>query len=413
MFLDLRSAVYDVDDLQKARDWYAKVLNKKPEVDHASFVNFKIGKDWLGLNLVEDASQKKAYQVVAYWMVPNVNDEHERLLKLGARAIGGLENIGQGFYFSKVKDPFDNIIGLCGAATPDNKALEEKPSKTALWTTLMRAFSTREKNETIRGLDNIAGIFLPEDQIKGLQDMNARKIIKETYFVPGVYEYVIARTKIFDLFFKQALDEKVEQIIFLGAGYDSRSVRFKEHLGATKIFELDIPVTQQHKQKCLSNSNIEIPDQVSFVPINFNTQSIEDAFLSTDFDKNKKSLFVWEGVTFYLSAQAVDATLEFVSSNSSLGSIIVFDYTALWPGIMEAYGVKELIDFNSKNQSGESAVSFALNEDLIQPFLNDRGFEISEYMSPDKIEKTCLTSEDGTLFGHITGSFRIVKALTL
>jgi len=179
------------------------------------------------------------------------------------------------------------------------------------------------------------------------------------------------------------------------------------------VFELDIPITQKHKRACLSNGGIKIPDQVSFVPINFNTESIADALLSTDFNKNRKTFFVWEGVTFYLSAEAVDTTFKFVNSNSGKGSSITFDYTALWPGIMEAYGVKELIDFNSKNQSGESIVSFSLNEDLIDTFMNDRGFKISEYMNSDKIEKSCLTLEDGTLFGHVTGSSRIVKALTI
>ncbi|MDM8538112.1 SAM-dependent methyltransferase [Desulfobacterales bacterium HSG17] len=414
MLLDLRSVIYDVDDLQKAKEWYAKVLNTKPEVDQSSFVSFKIGEDWLGLNLVDDSSHKDDSRSVAYWTVPNVNEEHERLLGLGALAKGGIQNIGQGFYLAKVKDPFGNIIGICTASiTPDNTAIEEKPSKTALWTTFMRAFSTKEKNIKIQGQDNIASIFLPEDQINELQDMSAPEIMKEKYFVPGIYEYVIARTKIFDHFFNEALDEKVEQIVFLGAGYDSRSYRFGERLDATKVFELDIPVIQKHKRECLSNANIEIPAQVSFVPINFNTESIADALLSTDFDKDKKTFFVWEGVTPYLSAEAVDATLAFVSANSRSDSTIAFDYTALWPGIMEAYGVKELIDFNSKNQSGESIVSFALNEDLISTFLMERGFKISEYMNPDQIEKSCLMLDDKTLFGHVTGSTRIVKALTI
>ncbi|MCP4671388.1 MAG: SAM-dependent methyltransferase [Desulfobacula sp.] len=414
MLLDLRSAIYDVDDLQKAKEWYTKILNTEPYLDQSSFVSFQIGEDWLGLNLVDGSSHKDDSRAVAYWTVPNVNEEHERLLGLGALAMSGIQNMGQGFYLAKVKDPFGNIIGICTKSiTPDNKGIEEKPSKTALWTTLMRAFSTKENNEKIQGQDNIASVFLPEDQVNGLQDVNARRSIKEKYFVPGVYEYVVARTKIFDHFFNEALDEKVEQIVFLGAGYDSRSCRFRDRLGTVKVFELDIPLTQNHKKRCLSNAGIEIPAQVSFVPINFNTESIANVLSSTDFDNNKKTFFVWEGVTFYLSAKAVDATLEFVSSNSSAGSIIVFDYTALWPGIMEAYGVKELIDFNSKNQSGESGVSFSLNEDLINTFLMDRGFKISEYMNSDQIEKSCLTLEDKTLFGHVTGSFRIVKALII
>ena len=414
MLLDLRSAIYDVDDLEKAKEWYSKVLNADPEIEQPSFVSFKIGENWLGLNLVDKSPRGNDSNAVAYWTVPNVNEEHERLLELGALAQSGIQNIGLGFYLAKVEDPFGNLLGICTTKmTTDNKVIEEKPSKTALWTTLMRAFSLGEEKEEIRGQDELAEIFLPADQINALQNMDARQKIKENYFVTGVYEYVNARSKIFDRFFREALQENFEQIVFLGAGYDSRSYRFKEFLGSTKVFELDIPLTQKHKQQCLAKAGINIPGQVSFVPINFNAESIEDALISTDFDKSKKTFFVWEGVTFYLSAEAVDATLKFVKSNSKTGSAIVFDYTALWPGIMDAYGVKELIEFNSKNQSGESAVSFSLNEDLIKTFLLERGFEISAYLNSEEIETSCLTLKDGTLFGHVTGSFRIVKALTM
>jgi methyltransferase (TIGR00027 family) len=413
MLLDLRSAIYDVNDLEKAKEWYSKVLNADPEIDQPSFVSFKIGENWLGLSLTDESPRGNDSSAVAYWTVPNVNEEHERLLELGALVQSGIQNIGLGFYLAKVKDPFGNILGICTRKmTADNKAIEDKPSKTALWTTLMRAFSFREEKEGIRGQDELAEIFLPADQINALQNMDARQKIKENYFVIGVYEYVIARTKVFDRFFREVLQENFEQIVFLGAGYDSRSYRFKEILGSTKIFELDIPPTQKHKKQCLAKAGVDIPGQVSFVPINFNTESIEDALLSTDFDKNKKTFFVWEGVTFYLNAEAVDTTLKFVKSNSEPGSVIAFDYTALWPGVMDAYGVKELIEFNSRNQSGEAA-SFSLNEDLIKTFLLERGFEISAYLNSEEIETSCLTLKDGTLFGHVTGSFRIVKALTI
>lgn len=66
--------------------------------------------------------------------------------------------------------------------------------------------------------------------------------------VPGGYEYITARTKHFDHLFKVALEENIPQIIFLGAGYDTRAIRFKKFIQHTKIFELDAPTTQQHKK---------------------------------------------------------------------------------------------------------------------------------------------------------------------
>ena len=97
MLLDLRSAIYDVDDLEKAKEWYSKVLNADPEIEQPSFVSFKIGENWLGLNLVDKSSRGNDSNAVAYWTVPNVNEEHERLLELGALAQSGIQNIGLGF----------------------------------------------------------------------------------------------------------------------------------------------------------------------------------------------------------------------------------------------------------------------------------------------------------------------------
>jgi len=413
MFLGLRSVIYNVDNLQKAKEWYGRVLGADPSTDQPSSVSFNIGNDRLGLKLVDHSPGDNDPGNVAYWAVSDIKAEYKRLIELGATDQGGIRNVEGDLYVATLKDPFGNTLGIGGlAGTPDNSAIEEKPSKTALWTTLMRAFSTGEENKNIRGRDHLAEIFLPEKQRLGLWDLKTRQHQKERYFVIGVYEYVMARTIIFDTFFKQALEQHFEQIVFLGAGYDTRPYRFAPLLDSVAIFELDIPLTQEHKRRCLARAHIDIPGQINFVPINFNTESIKDALLSAGFDPGKKTFFIWEGVTYYLGATAVDATLEFVRSNTLAGSAIAFDYIALWPGIFDAYGVKELIEFNRKNQSGESGNSFALEEGAIDSFLSERGFEISDHLNSKEIEENYLTLDDGTLLGHVTGSFRIVRAIT-
>lgn len=413
MFLGLRSVIYNVDNLQKAKDWYGKVLGADPSTDQPSSVSFNIGNDRLGLKLVDHSPGDNDPGNVAYWAVSDIKAEYKRLIELGATDQGGIRNVEGDLYVATLKDPFGNTLGIGGlAGTPDNSAIEETPSKTALWTTHMRAFSTGEENKNIRGRDHLAEIFLSEKQRLGLWDTKTRQHQKERYFVIGVYEYVMARTIIFDLFFQQALEQGFEQMVFLGAGYDTRPYRFAALLDSVAIFELDISLTQEHKRRCLKNADIDIPGQIIFAPINFNTESIKDTLLSAGFDPGKKTFFIWEGVTFYLGAEAVDATLEFVRCNTLVGSAIAFDYIALWPGIFDAYGVKELIEFNSKNQSGESGNSFALEEGAIESFLSERGFEISDHLNSKEIEENYLTFDEGILFGHVTGSFRIVRAVT-
>ena len=157
---------------------------------------------------------------------------------------------------------------------------------------------------------------------------------------------------------------------------------------------------------------MNITNQLTYVPINFNTESIKDALFAAGFDKDKKTLFMWEGVSYYLAADAVDAILEFIKSNSAIGSTVAFDYIAIWPGLFDAYGVKELIEFNKSKQPGESGSTFNIKEGTIESYLSERGFEISVHQNSEELEKNFLTLKDGSLFGHVTGSFRIVQALT-
>ncbi len=411
MFLNLGTVVYEVSDLRKAKEWYCKVLEMEPTEDEPSSVVFHIGGDRLGLQQTEQPEPGQGSG--AYWAVSNIHAEYKRLLELGAMECDGIRDTGRGICLATVKDPFGNLFGIGGTGgTPDNKAIEDKPSQTALWTTHMRAFSTREEKTEMRGRDHLAEIFLPEDLADSLQDVENRQSLKEKYFVIGVYEYVMARTRMFDRFFTEALAHDFEQVVFMGAGYDSRPYRFQDRIGSRRIFELDVFPTQERKKQCLQRAGIEIPDQLTFVPINFNTDSIQDVLFPAGYDKTKKTLFMWEGVTYYLAAEAVDATLAFIRSNAPVGSAVAFDYIALWAGVFDAYGVKELMVFNAAKQSGEAGGGFLLEEGVVESFLEERGFVMSDHMDSGDLERNCLTMNDGQFFGHVTGHFRIVQAIT-
>ena len=67
--------------------------------------------------------------------------------------------------------------------------------------------------------------------------------------------YFLARTAYFDHVFKSACEENIPQIVFLGAGYDTRACRYKDIIKSTRIFELDILPTQQHKKEILHKNN--------------------------------------------------------------------------------------------------------------------------------------------------------------
>ncbi len=208
------------------------------------------------------------------------------------------------------------------------KSIEQKPSETALFAALHRAIANKDYQNARFGPDSLAEYFLPPHFrffIK-FKQIRANTKTKLHAVFPGIHEYMIARTAYFDRVFSAALGDQIPQIVLLGAGYDSRAYRYSRLNRASRIMELDIAPTQNRKRECLKRAKIEIPERVAFVPIDFAKESIQDALAKAGYETQKRTLFIWEGVTYYLDARAVDETLTFVSQCTNKESAIALDY---------------------------------------------------------------------------------------
>ena len=403
MFKGLNTVTYSVSDIENAKKWYGEVFGVEPIMDTSMAVIFLIGETALGLIPATGKTADCDHRVIPYWNSDDIESDYERLLQLGAVKHTEIGDTPGGKAASVI-DPFGNILGMSSRVSGANtKTVEEQPSETAMGTAAARAAAFHDEREEIRGPDYLAEIFLSED-MKGLLDTPKllQSIIAQR--MPGMYEYLIARTAYFDDVFKRALRENISQIVFLGSGYDTRPYRFKDLIRDTRLFDLDIHTTQDRKLELLRRNQIDIPEQLTFVPINFNTQSLKDVLLNAGFKKNKTNLFIWEGVTYYLDSQAVDNTFDFVKSNSSTESTICFDYSAIWPKMWDAYGVKTLIEAMQTSHAGEPA-RFSIERGTLESFLSDRGYSILEHLSADEMESKYLSLEDGSIAGKIIAIF--------
>jgi len=160
----------------------------------------------------------------------------------------------------------------------------------------------------------------------------------------------MARTKFFDEIFVQAAKNKTPQIVFLGAGYDTRVIRFQHLAKDSIIYELDAFTTQNEKKILLKKNKVQLPKNVVFVPINFNTDDFKKVLLSHGYFHEKKTLFIWEGVTMYIKPESAKESLSFIKANSGIGSTIAFDYfyDAVIKGTSTSFGVRELSDSATK-----------------------------------------------------------------
>ena len=111
-FLGLRTAIYKVPDIEKAKKWYTEAFATSPYFVMPFYVGFNIAGYELGLQPDEKNDTEKSGNVEMYWGVNDVEISYNRLLALGASAHQPPQNVGEEIIVATVKDPWNNIIGI-------------------------------------------------------------------------------------------------------------------------------------------------------------------------------------------------------------------------------------------------------------------------------------------------------------
>lgn len=189
---------------------------------------------------------------------------------------------------------------------------------------------------------------------------------------PGVMGFLAARERHIDEFLKQNLAEGIAQLVILGAGLDARAYRFDE-LKRIRVFEVDHPASQASKIAKVRRVFGETPAHVTYVPVDFNTQTLEQRLPEHGYDPARKTLFIWQGVTQYLTPAAVDATLSFIAGHSGPGSAVIFDY--MYPTLLDGTVKRgEVTNMRSRRWASGEALVFGIPEGTVRAFLEQRGF---------------------------------------
>lgn len=135
--------------------------------------------------------------------------------------------------------------------------------------------------------------------------------------------FMAARSRYAEDQIAQAVRQKIEQCVVLGAGLDTFAYR-NPHSGL-RVFEIDHPATQTWKRERLEAAAIAVPPSLTFVPIDFECQTLSKELAQCGFDPNSPAFFSWLGVTPYLTREACLATLRFIARMPA-GSGVVFDF---------------------------------------------------------------------------------------
>ena len=197
--------------------------------------------------------------------------------------------------------------------------------------------------------------------------------LPDRLFLGGAMSFALAREQyVHDVMAREA-SAGLDQVVILGAGFDTRAYRIAQ-MAEVPVFEVDHPVTQAAKRKAIRGVVEPFPANVTFVPVDFDQDALGDRLAAAGYDPAGRTLFVWQGVTMYLTAAGVDNTLAFVARHSAPGSLVIFDYfyrSGLADG--STLGLRLVT-----RAMGEDTV-FGIDRADIAGFLGARGFgEVSD-----------------------------------
>jgi methyltransferase (TIGR00027 family) len=192
-----------------------------------------------------------------------------------------------------------------------------QPSQTARGAAAYRAIHQR--------LDG--GVIFSDPFAARILDDETRARLDETAADPSLRPwrlFIAARSRFSEDTLSACVARGVRQVVVLGAGLDTFSLR-NPHVGqGVRVFEVDYPATQGWKRERLKQAGLAIPASLTFAPVDFERQSLADGLRAAGFQADSPAFFQWLGVVPYLTREAVSLTLDFIAGVP--GSEVVFDY---------------------------------------------------------------------------------------
>jgi methyltransferase (TIGR00027 family) len=251
-----------------------------------------------------------------------------------------------------------------------------RPSRTACQNALFRALETRRPaGERVADDTYAVGFLTPEFRVVAeLARVPALRRSTEAYIDrrwPCARGGVVARTRLLDDTISDTAPE-VEQVLILGAGFDSRPYRLQELRDKT-VFEVDHPDTQALKRRALARHGATTTPNVHLVPVDFARDDVASRLASSGFETGLQTLVLWEGTTNYLDDDAVGETFAFIAGAVAPGSPVLFTYVhaGMLDGTLAFAGAPTTM--RAVQKVGEP-MTFGFDPNNVPGYLAERGF---------------------------------------
>jgi methyltransferase (TIGR00027 family) len=211
----------------------------------------------------------------------------------------------------------DNLLHQLLMRTETMNMKPDEPSRTALLVARQRAAHQLLDHGSIL-YDPFAIKILHEDEKGVLQFANQHPLSSIGRLITA------ARSRIAEDALSRAIERGIRQIVILGAGLDTFALRNPHGGRQIRIYEVDHPATQAWKWSRLAEAQIALPPWLIFVPVDLERDNLGEKLVAAGFEQNSPAFFSWLGVVPYLTQDAIDGALDYMSSIEN--SEVVFDY---------------------------------------------------------------------------------------
>lgn len=218
---------------------------------------------------------------------------------------------------------------------------------------------------------------------------------------PAIRKGIVLRARFMDDYSRTSFQDGVQQVVLLGAGYDSRYLRMPE-FRTVRVFELDLDSTQTIKKSLTRRMLGRLPQNVTYVPMDFSKDSIQAKLLAAGFQRQLKTLFIWEGVTLFLNKEIIAETLGRLAELGA-GNRVVFDFipTELVDDETDYQGNRQLLHLCA---SINEPLTFGSHPDAMRRLLSEIGFGNIDITSMREAHKIYCGSD------HIEDSYFFATA---
>jgi methyltransferase (TIGR00027 family) len=273
-----------------------------------------------------------------------------------------------------------------------------KASRTAQFMALFRALESSRPPGARLFEDPFAQLFLspPLRWVLRLSrlplfDRLIRWVIDRQW--PGARSSGVTRTRFIDDVLRAALTEGVEQLVILGAGFDCRAYRIAG-IERVPVFEVDHPDTLAQKRATLEAVLASIPPHVRFIAIDFTQGELSDTMARAGYDATRRTFFIWEGVTNYLTEAAVDAAIRWFGQAAE-GSWAVFTYVhrKVLADPASFIGASKIVRMV---QSSGEPWTFGLEPGAVPRYLAERGLVLLEDLGAAEYRSRYLSASSAS-----------------